>query len=342
LRDFNTTRRSLRHFPRDAPGRGLRHTTIIIIAVSASVGGLLLTIFFWRILSRFLRRPDSAPFPPRQALVHQRELQLAAFTEHKNPSVPQLVPDDASSTPVSQGSDSALLPNARDWSAYTSNRASSYTHETDEGPGVGLTSSHLHPPSPHLFPPRIPHSASSSTSLPSSNDNSSPSSGAATPPNPFSTSTSPSHSFRRTPDRSAQRPRPSSMVSIGTHMTGRSRQSVRAAPHAPHSNVQIVLPAPLAPNLYEGTASEGSHMPRTFARDSAYSDSWRRSLVDTWISVGQHGLPEPEPMESRHSRDSMETRSRQTQSMCVALSVISILDLYFRRGFLAGATSPAK
>jgi hypothetical protein len=307
--DPSPTHRSLRHFPRDAPGRGLSPVLIIIIALSALLGGLLLTIFFWRILSR-LRRPKSAPFPPRQALVHQRELQLAAFTEHKNASEPQLAPDDVSSAPASQGSDSALLPNARDWSANTPNRASTYTHETDEGAEVGL---HLHPPSPQFFLSRTPNSVSSS-SLPSTNDNSSPSSGAATPPTPVSTSPSPNQSFRRKIDRSGQ-PRPTSMVTIGTHMTARSRQSVRAAPHAPHSNVQIVLPAPLAPNLYEGTANEDSRVPRQSVRNSAHSDSWRRSLVDTWISVGQH---EPEPMESR---ESMERRSRLTRSMSPPLSM---------------------
>ena len=305
------SRRSLRHFPRGASGGSLPHTTIIIIAVSVSVGVLLLTVLIWRIFSRLLR-PRSAPLPPRQALVHQRELQLAAFTEfteHKNASVPNILPDS---------SESALLPNVRDWSVNTSNRASSYTPETDDGAEVGLN---LHPPAPNFFPPRINHSTSSSTSLPSSNDNSAPSSDITsppTPPDPFSTSISTTQSFRRIKAHSAQRPRPSSMVSLGTsHMTIRSRPSVRAAPHAPHSNVQIVLPAPLAPNLYERTTGEGPRVPSPFARHSTYSESWRRSLADTWISVGQNGFPEPEPSESQHSHESVEGRSRLTRSMCL-------------------------
>ena len=302
------THRSLRHIPRGASGSSLPHKTVIIIVVSASVGGLLLTILFWRILSRLLR-PRSAPLPPRQDLVHQREQQLAAFTEHKNSSVPHILPD---------GSDSALVPNVRDWSVNTSNRASSYTPEADDGAEAGLN---LHPPTPQNFLHRIPHSASSSSSLPSSKDNSAPSSDITlppTPPDPFFTSMSPTQSFRRVKAHTAQRPRPSSMVSLGTsYMTIRSRQSVRAAPHAPHSNVQIVLPAPLAPNLYEQTTGEGARAPSPFVRHSTYSDSWRRSLADTWISVGQNGLPEPEPSESQHSHDSMGKRSRLPRSMCL-------------------------
>jgi len=237
-------------------------------------------------------------------LVHQRELQLAAFTEHKNASVPHILHDS---------SELALVPNARDWSVNTSNRASSYTPEADDGAGVALN---LHPPQNFLH--RIPHSASSSSSLPSSNDNSAPSSDTTLPPTPpdtFSTSMSPTPSFRRAKAHTAQRPRPSSMVSLGTsYMTIRSRPSVRAAPHAPHSNVQIVLPAPLASNLYEQTTGEGARVPSPFVRHSVYSDSWRRSLADTWISVGQNGFPEPEPSDSQHSHDSMEKRSRLTRS----------------------------
>jgi hypothetical protein len=309
---------SFRHFPRDVQSRGLRHSTVTIIAASASVGGLLLAILLWRILSR-LFRPKSAPLPPRQALVHQRELQLVAFTEHKNASVPQFLTDDSSSVHIHYGSDSALLPsNVGDLPPSTSNVVSSY--ETDEATLDSSYGNQLHPPSPHFFPPRIPRSTSSS-SLPSSGDDSAPSSEAATPPTPFSTSVSASQSPRRPINRSGQQPRPMSTVSTGTSHTTRSRHSVRAAPHALHSNVQIVLPAPLAPNLYdsEQTASDRSRVQSMFARESTYPDSWRTSLVDTWVSVGQHGLPDPEPMERQygHDNDSTERPTRSIRSMFV-------------------------
>jgi hypothetical protein len=292
--DFSTTpyptHRSLRHFPR-APSRGLDHTTlIIIIAVSVSVGGLLLTIIIWRFVSRLLR-PESAPLPPRQSLVHLRELHIAEFTEYKDASVPQ------------------ILTNG------------SYIHETDETTLGSSDGDQLHPPSPQFFSSRTPPSGSSS-SLPSSNDDSALSSGAATPPTQISTSGSLSPSSRRAMNPSM--PRPLSTFSTTTS----SRQSIRAAPHAPHSNVQVILPAPLAPGLYEGTASDGSLLQRTLTRNSTYSvqDSWRRSLADSWILVGQ---PNPEPMERQYEHDSVERPTRLIRSMFVAFSMISILNALF-------------
>jgi hypothetical protein len=285
------THRSLRHFPR-APSRGLDHTTlIIIIAISASVGGLLLTVLIWRILSR-LSRPKSAPLPPRQSLVHHRELQLAAFTEYKDASVPKI---------LANGS------------------------ETDEATLDSSYGVQLHPPSPQFFSSRTPPSGSSS-SLPSSNDDSAPSSGDATPPTQFSRSASPSQSSRRPMNRSGPRPRPLSTFSTS------SRQSIRAAPHAPHSNVQIVLPAPLARSLYEeDTASDGPLLQRTLTRNSTYSvrDSWRRSLADSWILVGQDCLPNSEPVEQQYSHDSVERPTRLIRSMFVAFSMTSILNALF-------------
>lgn len=291
--DFSTTlyptHRSLRHFPRNAPSQGPDHTTlIIIIAISASVGGLLLTALIWRIISR-LSRPKSAPLPPRQSLVHQREVHLAAFTEFKDGSVPQIL------------------------------ASGSYIHEEDE---TTLDSSHgvqLRPPSPQFFPSHIPPSGSSS-SLPSSNDHSAPSSGVATPPGQFS---SPSQSSRRPLKHSG--PRPLSAFSVN------SRQNIRAAPHAPHSNVQIVLPAPLAPSLYEEAASDDCLLQRRPMRNGPLSvqDSWRRSLADSWILVGQDCLPNSEPMGQQYDRDSMERPTRLLRRMFVAFSMISILDALF-------------
>lgn len=276
----NPTHRSLRHFSRSSPSRGIDHTTlIIIIAISVSVGGLLLTILIWRILSRLLR-PKSAPLPPRQSLVHLRELHIAAFTEYKDASAPQIL------------------------------TSGSYIHETDEATLNSSDGVQLHPPSPHFFSSRTPPRASSS-SLPSSNEDSGLSSGAATPPTQISTSGSLSPSFRRPMNSSVPRPRPLSTFSTS------SRQSVRAAPHAPHSNVQIVLPAPLAPSLHEGTASDGSLLQATLTRNSTYSvqDSWRRSLADSWIQLGQ---PDSEQMERQHGHDSVERPTRLIRSMFVA------------------------
>jgi hypothetical protein len=280
--DFSTpypTHRSLRHFSRSAPSHGLAHSTLIIIVASASVVGLLLTVIIWRFLSR-LFRSKSAPLPPRQSLVHQRELQLAAFSEYKDAIVPQI-------------------------------------HESDQATLDSSYDVQLHPPSLQIFPSSYPPSGSYS-SLPSSTDDLPSSSGIITPPTRLSTSTSPSQSGKRGINRSGPPPRPMSTFSIS------SRQSTRGAPHAPHSNVQIVLPAPLAPNLYGETASDGSLFPRALTRDGTFSvrDSWRRSLADSWIVVGQDSLPDSEPMERQYGHDSMKRPTRLIRSMFVAFSMI--------------------
>jgi hypothetical protein len=296
--------RSLRLFSRDATSHGLRHTTIIIIAVAASVGSLLLGIIFWRIFIRLSAR--SAPLPPRQPLVHQRERQLVAFTVHGDASVPKIYADDTSND--------------------TSNATSSFQQEADERTEAVLhpsSANQLHPPTPPFFTPQGSTSGSS-TSLRSSYGRSSPSSDGTNPRTADSPTMSPGLSVKRSAGPLGSRQRPHSMASIGTTqtiVTVRSRNSIRGPPHAPHNNIQIVLPAPLAPSLNQRPASAEPRLSRPGV-DSTYSDSWRSSLVDTWVSIGEHGTLEPEHIERQRSRDSMERRSRQTRSMCVAFSVI--------------------
>ena len=311
--------RPLRHFPRNTTSGGPHHLTVVIIAVSVSVGGLLLAAIFWRIVTR---RSRSAPLPKRQALVHQRELQLVAFTEHKNASVPKFLQDGPSESPVHHGSRLSWVPYVRHSFANTSNTPSSSNDEADERVEAAAPSSpyesSLHPPTPPFFAPRIPSSASS-PNLHLSSGRSSLSSDGAHAPTSISPSGSPNHSLRRAVDRSRSRRRPYSMASIGTSQTTHSRQSVRAAPHAPHSNIQIVLPAPLAPNVYERAANEELQTQRPLVVECVYADSWRSSMADTWIPVGQHDGPEPDPTERQRSYDSMQRRSRLTRSMCTAL-----------------------
>ena len=221
---------------------------------------------------------------------------------------PKFFFDDQPSAPVRYSSNASLVPHVDKLSANNSYRVSVSTDDGTEG----VSTSHvnpLHPPTPQFSAPHSPHSASSS-SLPSSNEHlSDPTSLAAT----RSTSVSPSQSQRRPNPRS--RPRPFSMVSNTTShtgMTARSRSSMRGAPHAPHSNVQIVLPAPLALNLYPPVADE--HGRRSLVGDSAYSDSWRSSLADKWIAVGQQSDSEPKSVKQQRSHDSIQRRGRHAQS----------------------------
>jgi hypothetical protein len=293
LTTFNVAHRSL-HFPRDGTRQ---HHIIIIIIVLASIGGVLITLLFWRLLARSLSsRSRSAPLPPRQALVYQRERQLAAFTGHQSVSVPRKFLENLPSSPVRHrhGGNASLIPPVENSSANNSYRVSLYTHETDDGI-EGLSTSHgnpLHPPMPHFFPPHLPLNASSTS------HSSEPTSLAAT-------STSASRQSLRTNTNPRSRSRAYSVVSSnGTSRTGttaRSRSSIRGAPHAPHNNVQIVLPAPLAPNLYQQSPES----------DTAYGDNWRSSLADKWIPVGQQ--PEPKYVKRQASHDSLDRRGRQAQ-----------------------------
>ncbi|KAI0271505.1 hypothetical protein BC834DRAFT_446691 [Gloeopeniophorella convolvens] len=301
-----------RHFPRGGPKHGLSHTTIIIVAVVASVGGVLFTLFLWRILSRHSSRSGRVPLPPRQALVHQREHQLSAFAEHKNNSVPQNLFDPHSPAPARHDSNASLLPHIRD-STNTSRHASTYTHETDEGtddPSL-LHSVPLHPPVPSFSMSNRPPS-SSSASLQSSNEHSSPPSEATTPASPFSTSST--QPMMRTNSR--PKVRPFSMGSVSTTQTGataRSRASIRGPPHAPHNNIQIVLPAPLAPELYSNAGGNDARIPRPpFLGDSAQRESWRGSLTDKWIAVGQGSEPVPKVAKRQSSRETMKSQSRRS------------------------------
>ncbi|KAH9982260.1 hypothetical protein BGW80DRAFT_13835 [Lactifluus volemus] len=96
-------------------------------------------------------------------------------------------------------------------------------------------------------------------------------------------------------------------------MTGRSRSSVRGAPHAPHSNIQVVLPAPLSSTLHSRGASENIRGQRATISNNMYSDVWRNSLADSWVSVGQRAIPEPKSMERQSVHDSMEGQNRSTR-----------------------------
>ena len=276
------------HFPRDGTRQ---HHIIIIIIVSASVGGVLITLLFWRLLARSSPSSRSAPLPPRQALVHQRERQLAAFTVHQSVSVPRKFLDTLPSSPVRHrhGSNTSLIPHVENSSANNSYRVSLYTHETDDGI-EGLSRDPLHPPMPHFFAPHPPLNVSSSHISETT----------------CSTSVS-RQSLRRTNKNPRSRSRTFLVVSSnGTPHTGttaRSRSSIRGMPHAPHNNVQIVLPAPLSTNLYQRGRKP---------LESDNGDNWRSSLADKWIPVGI--CPEPKYVKRQASHDLLNRRGRQAQS----------------------------
>ena len=143
------------------------------------------------------------------------------------------------------------------------------------------------------------------------------------------------HPTARTPTRarprSQVRPRPTSMASsIATMQTFQSSQSrrsvIRGAPHSRHSNVHIVLPAPLAPESYPFdqlvVSPMGSRSSYFFNgqddasnRGSVASDQWAQAGTRS-MSLGNMPLVGPAPSSSGHARASrsLSQSSRSSSS----------------------------
>ncbi|KAI0048408.1 hypothetical protein FA95DRAFT_1558058 [Auriscalpium vulgare] len=304
----NTRGRSFPHFPRaTAPARPhhphLAHTTTIIIAVVASFAGLVFVLILWRTLSRCSSRRRAVPLPPVQPLAHQREHQLAAFNaEGKPDSRPQTWYSDQPTVSYRHSSKASLLPHLHSGPSREPSTRTQETLDTAESPSAPLA---LNPPNP-AFGAVSPPSASSS-SLSSSAEHASPSTpgtGALLSPSASSAST---HTRART--RSASRP--FSMLSTSTSGTARSRTPIRGAPHGPHSNVQIVLPAPLAPELYPymlPADAQGRPL-SVFAGGSPQRASWGGGMTDKWVSI--ESFPTEVPVQQRRSTST----SRESQRM---------------------------
>ena len=309
--------------PRDGTtsGGGLSTSTIIIIVVvCGSVFILALFLFLWRFLVRVVHRKKSAPLPPVQLLAHQRELHTASVLERKtfyvNDTDSMLgltnglaaTPSDGSLTPG--GSFYASRPNS-------SNPEDAMSSETISALGHPLSLESAAPlPNVNIL------GTGSSENLAQS-----PSTVLSDASSVHSQVTSASgHPTTRTPTRarprSQVRPRPISMASsIATMQTFQSSQSrrsvIRGAPHSRHSNIHIVLPAPLAPESYPfdqlATGPVGSRSSYFFSgQDDA---SVRGSMAsDQWVQAGARsmslgnvplvGLVGPVPNSSGYARTS--------------------------------------
>lgn len=263
--------------PRAADGSGLSRQNTIIIAVSCGIGGIVLLGVLIRFIRLQLARSAQSPvpLPPVQPLAHHREHQLSKFYSTSrpgtlyNPSTIEVHPSFPSSL---HGSDSYLL--GTDSPSTPSRYASSLGCDTGEN--VSLNSSPMAAMDLNLPNPSFHgHGKNSSTiSLTSSDVHDS---------SPTDTSSSMSHTsygFTRSQQRSqsSHRSRPLSMTSTSTSLSKSSRTTMRSGtPHAPHNNIQIMLPAPLGPT-FQPTSRLWN---RTFS-ESESSSSNRSSVVDQW------------------------------------------------------------
>ncbi|KAL6304239.1 hypothetical protein BKA93DRAFT_301590 [Sparassis latifolia] len=278
-------------------------TIVIIVVVCVAVLALVLVMFLWRILFRACRRDKPTPLPPVQPLAHHREQQLAAFAGWNNSRPTTFFEYDNLHAGMSSrhllhtGSATSLLPGSVALSSNSSftedagfglsspeptdhlpcpNPSSGVDDNQDSNLGGSFSSSRFVeaiPPSPSIVfsetSSSISHSTSTSTHLLA------PRSGSVPSPSRLGRSSSSPRSLSR---------RVSVASSLATSHTTHSRVStIHGAPHSIHSNIHIIMPAPLAPRSYPYASSHNSH-----ALNMAHGDqSERRSVfVDQWIPIG--------------------------------------------------------
>lgn len=293
--------------------------TTIIIAATVSVGGLVLILIAFRFLRRWYKakKLKPTPLPPVQPLAHEREQQLARF-EAAGAQPPTWyeasllsAPGFLGSTP-SAGSKASLL--GRRDSDIPSRIPSQLSVEDAaalSGPPMQLDA-----PQPHFHNIDVSPSSTSLGSMDDIDGPYTPDSGTI----PSTTSHSSYASRQRSVSASSARPRshhpgrsrPGSMVSTIASTTY-SRKTMHGLPHGPHSQVQIVLPAPLAPLASNGLGNE-------IGRQSVYSEvEYRKSIVDQWASTAVSGS---------NSMERGSSRSRSiTSEFNLAIELIGLHDL---------------
>lgn len=291
--------------PRDDDDGGLSRQTIIIIAVvCGSVGVLVCALFLWRLLARCCRRKESAPLPPVQDLAHRREMQLAMLSERYGTTNSQGYWLDVSGkalapgpTPSPIGSSVSLLIGAdkngsglvyaEDSTTAESLYASRSASDVDFDPSlpsIEFPNSHTQVIYDGIVRPNASTNSlpavtvNPSQSLPLSEASSYSCASTVYSAAPLRPSRSQSSRSTRTPSRTGTRPqlrnRPQSQVSMRTSYTTQSFSSSRGAPHLPYSNVQIVLPAPLAPQATYPQRPPTIYQSRQPSRSSVFVDQW--------------------------------------------------------------------
>lgn len=260
----------------DDDGSGLSRQNVIIIAVCSSFGGLFLAYFLYRSIRNCLQRSDSTPHPLPQPLFHQRQRQVAQMEQRATLYEPEFAAGHSIRLDSSKGSKASLL--GIDSPGVASSSIDYASTPSD--------SSHQHLPIPNA--PCLHDRPKTSSSLASSNSSSPPPTGqesvapldSATAISPRPSSTIGSYSPVRTPP--VRRARPLSMSSTNTYGSMARSSRIFGVPHAPHNQIQIVLPTPLAS---ANTSRDSLPMPRGQYGAEPYD---RRSLADPWISMPGH------------------------------------------------------
>ncbi|KAG1749681.1 uncharacterized protein EDB91DRAFT_1244296 [Suillus paluster] len=287
-------------------GTGTNHTTTIIIVVLCAVVGMLILYGLFRFLRhRFARR--STPLPPVQPIAHYRKQRLTEFTER--PDMSTTYSQSSRLSPSFElspaASDSSLLPAKYD-NTFPSRQSSLYLAEKGDGQGVppppGKDEEVLQTPNPAFnYARRL--SSSSLGSTPS------------TPPSASVAHRSPSQATL--PRSYSRRTGPPSAVSSASIRSTKSsgRSTIIGVPHGPHSQVKVVLPAPLAPSLHPYLSG-----PEAGRLGVDTQTSSRTTMVDMWASPLHRSVssdyirPNPPALSAVHQRGASPSNARQRTS----------------------------
>lgn len=284
-------------------GTGVNHTTTVIIVVLCVVAGTLILFGLFRFLRHRLAR-RSTPLPPVQPIAHYRKQRLTEFDER--PTITSTYSLSSRLSPSiglsPAASDSSFLPAKCDQTF--SSQTSLCLVEKGDDQDVPL------PPATDEENLRMPNPAFGHVRRLSS---SSLGSASSTPPLASVASRSPSQA---TLSRSySRRTGPTSAVSSTSIRSTKSsrRSTVVGVPHGPHSQVRVVLPAPLAPSLHPYLS--GPEAGRLGVDDQA---SNRTTMVDMWAaplhrSVSSDHIRQNSPAISatyRHGASSPTARQR--------------------------------
>ena len=257
----------------------LSNTLIIVIAVS----GLVCCALILFLIFRCCRRPKSAPLPPIQPLAHHREKEpnnlLHPHFPRNGVGLGQLGRYESDTSllkpsrkPSFQTEESHGTPSSSHHSSSVSPLPTNVTYQS----GPPLVGSHPDEPAAitqqYMSTTRLTRSASRTR---------------LKPPQPRATSSVSTHS-------------------ISTHAPTRSPNTIHGAPHSSLSNVQIVLPTPLAPQLQNHIVTNS-----TFG---SYEDLvGREGIADGWTTAPNRSTS----LRSRSRQDLLiqgTSRGRKTSS----------------------------
>ncbi|KAL4069368.1 hypothetical protein J3A83DRAFT_3542357 [Scleroderma citrinum] len=260
-------------------------TTTIIVIVLGAIGGCILLLSLYRFIRHLCTR-RSAPLPPVQPIAHHRQQQLALFAERS--ITPTHWPYLSTPQEFSPYEGSISLPPSKALSQPVSPLIQASIHSGENS----LTES---PPSSshHRIPKLLgDHRRNSLSSVGSAS---------LIPPSATHSSTHTSQNRRR-------------LYSSASYTSTTSRSTV-GLPHGPHSQVKIMLPAPLALTASD-TGSSINIRPPVPADHWQNQGSIRLSVADMWAPTlhrttsSDHIVPASTRPRGRLSKSASPSRQR--------------------------------